>query len=225
MARRGFSFKATKWDTVTKPIADTIANAATETADEVSLGLKGDLRAQVVGAGLGPKLANTWRGRRYPVSGASIDAAAFVFSKAPEIILAFDTAPTIHTVNGRRYLAIPTANVPLKALGRGHGRRMSPEEVELAFNQDLKFARTGKGRLIAYVDVVGTAAGGFKSPTGKQLGRLYRGQKAPPRYAQVVMFILTPTAHMHKLLTVDDIARRWADLVPSILERRLGGLS
>ncbi|HEY0104594.1 MAG TPA: DUF6441 family protein [Rhizomicrobium sp.] len=209
---------------MTRPIAIDIATAATGTMDEVNQGLKNELRDQVRAAGLGDRLANTWRGRRYPMSGASIEPAVFVWSAAPRIVDAFDRAPLIRPVNGRRYLAIPTENVPRTSGGHvGGSRRMTPEEVETAFNQDLKFARAGNGRLVAYVDVVGTAAGGFKHATGKQLARLYRGGKAPARLAQVVMFVLTPTAQMPKRLGIDAAANHWADQVQTILERRLSG--
>jgi hypothetical protein len=205
-----------------RDISDDIARGATGAMSEVTAGLKAELREQVQAAGLGGKVGNTWRGVTYPVGGrASLSPAAFVFSKAPKIVDAFERAPTIRTINGKKYLAIPTANVP--RLGtRGHPR-MTPAEVETAFNQDLKFARTGNGRLIAYVDAGGSASG-VRRLSGKQLGRLYRskGKESPMRHVQVVMFILTPTAKMPKRLNVDEAAAHWADQVPSILERRLG---
>lgn len=225
MAAR-FTFKAPKFKAVVKPIGDQIAKAAAQTADDVRDGLKAELRAQVTGAGMGALLAKTWQGRRYPANRDSIDAAAFVYSRAPKIVDAFDRAPVIRPVNGRRYLAIPTDNVPRTASGRGHGRRMTPEEVELAFNQDLKFAKGAKGRLIAYVDVVSNAGGTkLKAPTGKQLVRLYANGRAPKRHAQIVMFVLTPTARMPKRLNVDAAAQHWAQQVPAIFERRFGALS
>jgi hypothetical protein len=51
---------------------------------------------------------------------------------------------------------------------------------------------------------------------------LYRNGKAPPRYAQVVMFILTPTARMPKRLSVDDAANHWAAQIEPILGRHFG---
>jgi hypothetical protein len=47
------------------------------------------LRGQVTGAGLGERLAKSWRGDLYPKGGMSINAAGFVYTKAPEIIGAF----------------------------------------------------------------------------------------------------------------------------------------
>jgi hypothetical protein len=220
MAPRFKVERKTRLRDVLAPIKDAIAAGATGAMTEVQLGLKMELRQQVDAAGLGAKVANTWRGVTYPVGGrVSLSPAAFVFSKAPKIVDAFERAPTIRTVNGRKYLAIPTANVP-RGGGRGHPR-MTPAEVETYFNQDLKFARAKSGRLIAYIDAGGSATG-VRRLSGKQLGRLYRGKGAPARHIQVVMFILTPTAKMPKRLAVDDAAAHWADQVPGILERRLG---
>jgi Family of unknown function (DUF6441) len=222
---RGFKYTAPKWKPITDGVVDDLTGPATDTIEEVRAGLTKELRDQVEAAGLGSRLANTWQGRRYPATRASLDAAAFVFSKAPEIIDAFDRAPTIVTVNGRRNLAIPTPNCPRIAAGRGGSRRMTPQEVETYFNQDLKFARAGNGRMFAYVDVRGTASGGFSRATGKQLGRFYRGAKDYARHAQVVMFILTPTARMPKRISPADAAEHWQAQVEPILERRLGASS
>lgn len=214
--------RKTKLRDILGSIKDDIAKGATAAMTEVQLGLKAELRQQADAAGLGAKVANTWRGATYPTGGrVSLSPAAFVFSKAPKIVDAFDRAPVIRTVNGKKYLAIPTANVP-RAGTRGHPR-MTPAEVETYFNQDLKFARAGNGRLIAYIDAGGSKTG-VRRLSGKQLGKLYRsqGKDAPARHIQVVMFILTPTAKMPKRLNVDDAAAHWADQVPSILERRLG---
>ena len=46
-------------------------------------GLKTELRGQITGAGLGTRLANTWRGELYPKGQPSIGAAGYVWSKAP----------------------------------------------------------------------------------------------------------------------------------------------
>ena len=52
--------------------------AVTTGVGEVGVRLKGNWRAQVVGAGLGPRLGNTIRSERYPKQGTSIRAAALV---------------------------------------------------------------------------------------------------------------------------------------------------
>jgi Family of unknown function (DUF6441) len=67
--------------------------------------LKTELRRQVTSAGLGQRLANSWRDKHYPNQG--LDAASLVYTKAPQIIRAFDEAAVIRSRRGR-LLAIPT---------------------------------------------------------------------------------------------------------------------
>ena len=45
----------------------TISKAVTAGVKEAGRGIKGDLRKQVVSAGLGMRLSRTWRERTYPV--------------------------------------------------------------------------------------------------------------------------------------------------------------
>src|SRR5512132_4735183 len=85
---------------------------ATGTRD-AGRGLKTELRRQVSSAGLGQRLANSWRDRHYP--NRKIDAASLVYTKAPQIIRAFDEGALIRSMRGR-FLAIPTENAPRKAL-------------------------------------------------------------------------------------------------------------
>jgi hypothetical protein len=60
---------------------------ATGTRD-AGRGLKTELRRQVASAGLGQRLANSWRDQHYP--NQKLDAASLVYTKAPQIIRAFD---------------------------------------------------------------------------------------------------------------------------------------
>ncbi len=75
---------------------------------QAGTGLKAAWRAQITGAGLGQRLANSIRLASFPKSGESLDAAALVWSKAPVIVGAHDTGPLIRSKNGV-WLAIPTA--------------------------------------------------------------------------------------------------------------------
>jgi hypothetical protein len=74
--------------------------------------LKTELRRQVASAGLGQRVANSWRDRHYP--NQKLDAASVVYTKAPQIIRAFDEGAVIRSNRGR-FLAIPTENAPRKA--------------------------------------------------------------------------------------------------------------
>lgn len=191
-----------------------IAMAATDAAKEVAAGMQSDLRASTVKAGLGGRLANTWRSAVYPKGRISIDAAAMVYSKAPDIIDSFDRGATIYPVNGSKMLAIPTKNVPRK----GRGRRMTPLDVEDAFNQDLKFARSKDGKVIAYVEVIRAKSNkGWRQATR---GRLRQGRVVQP----VVMFILIPAAHMPKHFDLDATGYFWGQQMQAVFERNLSQL-
>ena len=72
-------------------------------------GLQGELRGQVTAAGLGPRLARTWRSRTFPNRGH--DAAALVWTRAPQIIRGHGEGATIRA-RGGGYLAIPTPAAP-----------------------------------------------------------------------------------------------------------------
>ena len=57
--------------------------AVSKGVGEATEGLKTELRTQITNAGLGPRLARTWRSETYPKGQDSITAAGLVWSKAP----------------------------------------------------------------------------------------------------------------------------------------------
>ena len=95
--------------------------AVSVTMAEAGASLKSAWRAQITGAGLGQRLANTIRSQTYPKGRNSLDAAALVWSNAPVIIGAHDTGPLIRSDNGF-WLAIPLPAAG-KAMG---GKRITP---------------------------------------------------------------------------------------------------
>jgi hypothetical protein len=97
--------------------------AVTTAMREAGTGLKTAWRAQITGAGLGPRLARTIRSDAYPKGRQSLNAAALVWSKAPVIVGAHDTGPLIRSKNGF-WLVIPTP-----AAGKSlRGGRITPGE-------------------------------------------------------------------------------------------------
>jgi hypothetical protein len=58
-------------------------------------GLKTELRRHVTSAALGQRLANSWRDRHYP--NQKLDAAGLVYTKARQIIRAFDEGAVIRS--------------------------------------------------------------------------------------------------------------------------------
>jgi hypothetical protein len=93
--------------------------AATGTRD-AGRNLRTELRRQVANAGLGQRLASSWRDKHYP--NRKLDAASLVYTKAPQIIRAFDEGAVIRSRRGR-FLAIPTENAPRKG---PDGKRIKP---------------------------------------------------------------------------------------------------
>jgi hypothetical protein len=73
--------------------------------------LKNALRRRVGSAGLGQRVANSWRDRHYP--NRNLDAATLVYTKAPQLVRAFNDGVMIRSTRGR-FLAIPTESAPRK---------------------------------------------------------------------------------------------------------------
>ena len=74
--------------------------AVTAGVSEAATGLQAAWRGQITGAALGQSLANSIRKRLYPTSGASLRAAAVVYSNASKVVDAFDRGALIRAKNG-----------------------------------------------------------------------------------------------------------------------------
>ena len=105
---------------------DEAEKAVTGAVRQAGEGLKRDWRAQITAAGLGQRLARTIRNQHYPKAGASLSAAAMVWSKAPVIVGAHDAGALIRSKNGF-WLAIrrppPARRSVAGASLRGHGSK------------------------------------------------------------------------------------------------------
>jgi hypothetical protein len=190
-------------------VAAAQARASSVAMSAVTDGLKQELRNQVTSAGLGTRLANTWRGNTYPKGRPSLDPTSFVWSKAPKIIDAYDRGATIVPLDGRRYLAIPTQNVPSK----GRGRRMTPLDVETSFNQDLIIRKGKNGHLLAFINAVAAqSARGWRRATP---GRLAKGRDVK----LVLMFVLVRQVGVAKRLDIQAAADAWAERVPELIDQ------
>lgn len=194
---------------------DQLRVISTGAMGEATEGLKGDLRQQVESAGLGSRLAKTWRSKVYPSGRPSLDPAGFVWTKAPKIVDAFNRGATILPTDGRRYIAIPTDKVPMK----GRGRRMTPLDVEVAFNQDLIIRRGRGGRILAFVDV---AFARHSAAQGKAYGSRGRqaGYRRRPKPKLVLMFTLMRSAKLGKRLDIEPLGQKWAAQIPDLISTR-----
>jgi hypothetical protein len=177
--------------------------AVTTAVREAGAGLKLAWRGQIVGAGLGTRLANSIRAEVFPRAGVSLNAAAVVWSKAPVIVGAHDAGPLIRSKNGF-WLAIPTPAAG-KALG---GRRITPAawERKTGLRLRLVYRRTGPSLLVA--DSVRLDAHGHAAVSRSKTGR---GQ------ATVPMFLLVPQVKLPKRLDLARDAERAHDALPGLI--------
>lgn len=195
--------------------ADT-ARSVTSAMREVTDRLKDDLRADVIDAGLDQRLANTWRGKTFPEGGVSLDAAAFIWSKAPKIVDAFDRGVTIRSKNGF-WLAIPTPAAGATGLSATGARaRITPGGFERRTGMRLRFVyRRGQPSLLV-VDNARLSKRGLAKPNAgrAQSGAVYTRLAGR---TTIVVFILVSQVTLRKRLDVEPIAQRWANRVGPIL--------
>jgi hypothetical protein len=177
--------------------------------------LKTELRRQVTSARLGQRLANSWRDKHYP--NQQLDAASLIYTKAPQIISAFDEGAVIRSRRGR-FLAIPTENAPRKGTD---GRRISPSTFPEHRFGPLRFVPRQSGPSLLVVD-------GLRASFSRQTGELRGFRRATDRarrngqgLATVVMFLLVPQVKLRKRLDVARAAERWSGQLPALIERQL----
>ena len=175
--------------------------AVTAAMREAGTSLKAAWRGQIMGAGLGPRLANSIRSEVFPKAGVSLNAATVVWSKAPVIIGAHDTGPLIRSKNGF-WRAIPTPTAG-KALG---GRRITPAAWERKTGLRLRFVYRGTGPSLLVADGARINSRGLasRSKTG-------RGQVTAP------IFLLVPQVRLPKRLDLARDAERAHDAVPGLI--------
>lgn len=168
-------------------------------------GLKQELRGQIIKAGLGDRLAKSWRGNIYPGNGLSINAAGFVYSNAPEIIGAFAFGAVIRSKGGQ-FLAIPTKYVP-----RRKNKRMTPAD----------FA-TG-GQKLVYIPPKGARKVGLLVLGNQRITSKGRARNASDRAiakgktATVIMFILIPQVTLRRRFDIDPVAQKWITRLPELV--------
>jgi hypothetical protein len=190
-----------KTDDLAKGLHDVEGEAArsvTAAMREVTDGLKGELRGDVVDAGLGQRLANTWRGRTYPEGGVSLEAASFVWSKAPNIVDAFDRGVTILSQRGFW---------------------ITPGGWERRTGMRLRFVyRRGGPSLLVADNARMTKRGLARANTGRtRSGATYTRLAGR---STVVVFLLVPQVTLKKRFDIASVAQRWADRVPGIIASR-----
>ena len=191
-----------------------IERAAASGTKDAGRGLKTELRRQVTSAGLGRRLANSWRDKHYDNRG--IDAASLVYTKAPQIIRAFDEGAVIRSKRGR-FLAIPTANAPRKGTD---GKRIRPSTFPEHRFGPLRFVPRRNGPALLVLE-------GLRASVSRKTGELRGFRRASDRARRrgtglttVVMFLLVPQVKLRKRLHVARAAERWSGQLPALIEQR-----
>jgi len=147
--------------------------------------------------------------RTYPTSGDSINAAAFIWSNAPEILNAHDRGALIRSNSGF-WLAIPT-----DAAGKGRGgARLTPREWERRRGMRLRFIyrRNSPSLLVAEKARINTRGTAVASRT-----KTGRGQVSAP------IFLLVPQVKLRKRLDLARDAEKVAAAVPGLIVARWDG--
>jgi Family of unknown function (DUF6441) len=192
-----------------------IERAVVSGTRDAGRGLKTELRRQVASAGLGQRLANSWRDKHYP--NQKLDAASLVYTKVPQILRAFDEGAVIRSKRGH-FLAIPTENAPRKG---SDGRRISPSSFPEHRFGPLRFVPRPSGPSLLVVD-------GLRASFSRKSGELRGFRRASDQarrsgqgLATVVMFLLLPQVKLSKRLDVARAAERWSAQLPALIEQQL----
>ena len=191
-------------DIVTAMRAEILAGekAVTTAMRVAGSNLKSDWRAQITRTRLGQRLTKTIRSKTYPAAGVSLEAAALIWSNAPQIIGAHDTGPLIRSKDGF-WLAIPTP-----AAGKGtRGKALTPGEWERRRGLRLRFVyrRRGPSLLVADGRLNSRGLGvASRSKTG-------RGQSTVP------IFLLVPQVKLSKRLSLARDAERAQAAIPGLI--------
>lgn len=176
--------------------------AVTNAMREAGAGLKSAWRVQITGAGLGARLGNSIRLATYPKAGASLNAAALVWSNAPVIVGAHDAGSLIRSKDGF-WLAIPlpTAGKSLR------GGRITPGEWERRRGLRLRFVYRRRGPSLL------VAEGRLNSKARAVASRSKNGRGL----AIVPIFLLVPQVKLRKRLDLARDAGMAIDGVPGLI--------
>ncbi len=172
-------------------------------------GLRDDWRGQVRASGLGSRLANSVRQADFPRSGSSLRAASLVWTKAPDILHAFDGGMLIRGINGL-WLAIPLPAAGLTGLGR---QRITPWRWEQRTGMRLRFVYRRNGPSLLVADDARLTSRGLAAAKGgrrRRDGVLTGAQTVP-------VFLLLRQVKMPKKLDLDGLAREATARLPGAI--------
>ncbi len=175
-------------------------------------GLRDDWRGQVRGAGLGSRLANSVRQADFPRSGTSLRAASLVWTKAPDIMHAFDGGVLIRGKDGL-WLAIPLPAAGVTGLGR---QRITPGRWEQRTGMRLRFVYRLNGPSLLVADDARLSSRGLAAVKGGRRRRdsVLTGAQTVP------VFLLLRQVKMPKRLDLDGLAQEALMQLPGTIVNR-----
>jgi hypothetical protein len=206
-----FNFKTDDLGIVLKRAYDDGELAVSEAMTTVQAGLKDELREQVVSTGMGARLAKTWRGKRFPESRPSINSAAYVWSRAPDIVDAFERGVPIIARN-RRFLAVPTRDAGVSHTSVKN-KRLTPAIWETETGVKLRFVPHGSHALLV------TDASYVRQPSRWRRRKSFKPIRTPLSGGKrfLVIFVLVPIVRPGKRFDVEGTGNRWADRVSALI--------
>lgn len=172
---------------------------------KAGLQVKTDWREQIVSAGLGNRLSKTIRSKTYPPNKESLNAASFVWSKAPHIISAHDEGALIKSTNGF-FLAIPQ---PAAGKLRG-GKSPTPYEWEQRTGLQLRLIYRRKGLSLLVAD---------KARLTKQGRAVMSRAKTGRNQVTAIIFVLVPQSRLRKRLDLQRAIRAIDGRLPAQIVR------
>ena len=198
----------------------TAERAVTQGVREATDGLKLAMRQQVTSAGLGQRMANTWRGNVYPKGKDSLRAAGLVFTRASRVMAGFEDGTLIRSKDGW-WLAIPTPSAPKRGVG---GKRISPSNFPAHRFGPLRFVYRRGGPSLLVVENV-------RASYSRQSGQLRGFRKASDSARQsgrglttLVMFWLVPQVKLPKKISFAAEAQRWQERLPELIVKGWPGI-
>lgn len=202
-----------------------VSRAIYESLDDVSVIVKKRFRQQITSAGLGNRLAKTWRHRTYPGRNVeTLEPASLIWSKAPHIVSAFSSGDPIRSTRQAGFLAIPTDFAPASRARGARRRHMSMEDFLETYGLDsLKvIPKPGSGNRVFYA----IAEQGFRRSGGKRRRSRAVKQGGRLKSQPVLMYVLVKQVRVAKRFDIDSVAaiaeRLFAQRVVAEISKRLG---
>jgi hypothetical protein len=202
-----FSVKVT--GDILKDVEKYIKDSEKQVQNAVNLattGLKLDLRQQVVSAGLGKRLSNTWRSAVNPKGRSSINASGAVWSTAREIIDSNTKGSTIRGKSGKWIV------IPLEAAGKiKRGKDMLKDYQAKHGRLRFIYGKNGKNSYLV--------AENMRARKGKRGGFARAGDRAIAKgaVASVPVFLVIPQAKMKKRLNPQAAFTKWTNNLSNYL--------